>query len=49
MSSPDVLNVIQRVGGSLGTAVPAVVLERQLAEAGSRDPAAVASGFGHTY
>ncbi len=32
------LNVVQRVGGSLGTAVLAVVLERQLAEAGSRDP-----------
>jgi hypothetical protein len=43
------LNVVQRVGGSLGTAVLAVVLERQLTQAGSRDPAAVASGFGHTY
>jgi hypothetical protein len=42
------LNVVQRVGGSLGTAVLAVVLERQLAEAGNR-PAAVANGFGHTY
>jgi hypothetical protein len=25
------------------------VLERQLAQAGNRGPAAVASGFGHTY
>jgi hypothetical protein len=43
------LNVVQRVGGSLGTAVLAVVLERQLAQAGSRGPGAVANGFGHTY
>ena len=33
------LNVVQRVGGSLGTAVLAVVLQRQLAHAGSRGPA----------
>jgi EmrB/QacA subfamily drug resistance transporter len=43
------LNVVQRVGGSLGTAVLAVVLEHQLAHAGSRDPGGVANGFGHTY
>jgi MFS family permease len=43
------LNVVQRVGGSLGTAVLAVVLEHQLADAGSRGPAAVANAFGHTY
>ncbi len=42
------LNVMQRVGGSLGTAVLAVVLQRSLtAEGGS--PAGVAAAFGHTY
>jgi EmrB/QacA subfamily drug resistance transporter len=41
------LNVVQRVGGSLGTAVLAVVLQRQLA--GAQTPDAVAAGFGHTY
>jgi EmrB/QacA subfamily drug resistance transporter len=41
------LNVMQRVGGSLGTAVLAVVLQRQLA--GARGPSAVAAGFGATY
>jgi EmrB/QacA subfamily drug resistance transporter len=41
------LNVVQRVGGSLGTALLAVVLQRQLA--GAREPAAVAEGFGHAY
>jgi MFS family permease len=43
------LNVLQRVGGSLGTAVLAVVLQHELARAGNRGPAAVANGFGHTY
>jgi EmrB/QacA subfamily drug resistance transporter len=43
------LNVIQRVGGSLGTAVLAVVLQHQLARAGSTAPGPVATGFGHTY
>jgi hypothetical protein len=43
------LNVVQRVGGSLGTAVLAVVLQHQLAHAGSRGPAAVADAFGRTY
>jgi MFS family permease len=43
------LNVIQRVGGSLGTALLAVVLQHQLAHAPSRAPGAVATGFGHTY
>jgi EmrB/QacA subfamily drug resistance transporter len=41
------LNVMQRVGGSLGTAVLAVVLQHQLV--GARGAEAVASGFGHTY
>jgi MFS family permease len=50
------LNVIQRVGGSLGTAVLAVVLENQLgagiAGAGrgrAASSAAVADAFAHTY
>jgi MFS family permease len=43
------LNVVQRVGGSLGTAVLAVVLQHQLAQAGNRGPGAVANGFGHAY
>lgn len=41
------LNVVQRVGGSIGTAVLAVVLQRQLAGAGT--PAAAADAFGVTY
>ena len=43
------LNVVQRVGGSLGTALLAVVLQHQLARAPSRAPEAVATGFAHTY
>ena len=43
------LNVVQRVGGSLGTALLAVVLQHQLAHAPSRAPEAVAIGFAHTY
>jgi EmrB/QacA subfamily drug resistance transporter len=43
------LNVMQRVGGSLGTAVLAVVLQRQLAHAGDGGAASVASAFAHTY
>jgi len=41
------LNVIQRVGGSIGTALLAVVLQHQLA--GARTPSAVVHGFGHTF
>ena len=41
------LNVIQRVGGSIGTALLAVVLQHQLAGAHTR--AAVAHGFGHAF
>jgi EmrB/QacA subfamily drug resistance transporter len=41
------LNVIQRVGGSIGTALLAVVLQNQLV--GARTPAEVAHGFGHTF
>ena len=42
------LNVMQRVGGSLGTAVLAVVLQQQLAQAGRR-AGPVAAAFAHTY
>jgi MFS family permease len=45
-ASPQ-LTVLQRVGGSLGTAVIAVVLQGHIADA--HTPAALASGFGHTY
>ena len=45
-ASPQ-LTVLQRVGGSLGTAIIAVVLQGHIQDAHSR--AAVASGFGHTY
>ncbi len=49
------LNVVQRIGGSLGVAVLAVVLQRQLRHAGATATshaaraANVAAGFGHTY
>jgi EmrB/QacA subfamily drug resistance transporter len=45
-ASPQ-LTVLQRVGGSLGTAILAVVLEGQTNHAHSA--AQVAAGFGHTY
>jgi EmrB/QacA subfamily drug resistance transporter len=45
-ASPQ-LTVLQRVGGSLGTAIIAVVLQGQTEHA--RTPAAAAAGFGHTY
>ncbi len=48
-ASPQ-LNVIQRVGGSLGTAVIAVVLENKLTHLGSHPSAsAVARAFSQTY
>jgi len=44
------LNVLQRIGGSLGVALLAVVLERRLGEIGpAASPTAVAEAFGHTY
>jgi EmrB/QacA subfamily drug resistance transporter len=53
------LNVLQRVGGSLGTAVVAVVLQHELvarvggglsaARSGRVDDAPLATAFGHTY
>jgi EmrB/QacA subfamily drug resistance transporter len=45
-ASPQ-LTVLQRVGGSLGTAIIAVVLEGQTKHA--HTAAAAAAGFGHTY
>src|SRR5579859_8179484 len=45
-ASPQ-LTVLQRVGGSLGTAIFAVVLQGQLRHAHTLT--AAASGFGHTY
>jgi hypothetical protein len=45
-ASPQ-LTVLQRVGGSLGTAIIAVVLEGQLSTA--HTAAAAAAGFGQTY
>jgi EmrB/QacA subfamily drug resistance transporter len=41
------LNVLQRVGGSIGVAVLAVVLERQLR--GAHSSAGAAAAFAHTY
>jgi MFS family permease len=42
-----ILNVLQRVGGSIGVAVLAVVLERQLR--GAHGATQVATAFAHTY
>ncbi len=41
------LNVLQRVGGSMGTAILAVVLQRSLA--GAHSPAAAAAAFGTAF
>ena len=41
------LNVLQRIGGAIGVAVLAVILQRQLEAAQSRDD--IAAGFGTTY
>jgi EmrB/QacA subfamily drug resistance transporter len=46
-ASPQ-LTVLQRVGGSLGTAIIAVVLQGHIQHA-AHTRAALASGFGHTY
>ena len=46
-ASPQ-LTVLQRVGGSLGTAIIAVVLQRHLNHA-AHTRAALAAGFAHTY
>ena len=49
-ASPQ-LTVLQRVGGSLGTAIIAVVLENHLSHIapGPHAAASIASAFGHTY
>jgi EmrB/QacA subfamily drug resistance transporter len=49
-ASPQ-LTVLQRVGGSLGTAIIAVILQNHLSSVrpGPGAAAAAASGFGHTY
>jgi hypothetical protein len=48
-ASPQ-LNVVQRVGGSLGTAVITVVLQRKLLHLGAHPTAnATAAAFAHTY
>jgi len=48
-ASPQ-LNVIQRVGGTLGTAVVAVILQDELIRLGSHArPSAIAAAFAHTY
>jgi EmrB/QacA subfamily drug resistance transporter len=48
-ASPQ-LNVIQRVGGTLGTAVVAVILQDKLSRLGSHaTPGAIAAAFAHTY
>jgi EmrB/QacA subfamily drug resistance transporter len=50
-ASPQ-LTVLQRVGGSLGTAIIAVVLQNNLSHivrGGPHAAASAASGFGHTY
>ena len=41
------LTVLQRVGGSLGTAIIAVILQHNIS--GARSSSALAAGFGHTY
>jgi EmrB/QacA subfamily drug resistance transporter len=41
------LTVLQRVGGSLGTAIIAVILQHNIT--GAHSASAVAAGFGHTY
>jgi hypothetical protein len=43
------INVLQRVGGSIGTAILTVALTNALAHAGSRSPEAAAGAFGHAY
>jgi EmrB/QacA subfamily drug resistance transporter len=44
------LNVVQRVGGSIGTAILSVALESRIRDAGaSATPAALADAFGETY
>ena len=43
------LNVLQRVGGSIGTAILTVVLQTGISGLATPTPAGVAGAFGHTY
>jgi EmrB/QacA subfamily drug resistance transporter len=43
------LNVLQRVGGSIGTAILAIVLQNGIDGLGRPTPAGVATAFSHTY
>jgi MFS family permease len=43
------LNVLQRVGGSIGTAILAVVLQHGIDGLSVKTPAGVATAFAHTY
>jgi len=43
------LNVLQRVGGSIGTAILAVVLQSGISGLGTPTPAGIAGAFGDTY
>ncbi len=47
-SGATALNVVQRVGGSLGTAILAVILQHQIATSGS-DPQGLADAFSTTF
>jgi hypothetical protein len=43
------LNVLQRVGGSIGTSILTVVLSHRLTDVGASTPDAIAGAFGHAY
>jgi hypothetical protein len=43
------MNVLQRVGGSIGTAILTVVLQSGISGLGRPTPAGIASSFAHTY
>jgi type IV secretory pathway VirB2 component (pilin) len=43
------MNVLQRVGGSIGTAILTVVLQSGITSLGHPTPAGIATSFAHTY
>ena len=43
------MNVLQRVGGSIGTAILVVVLQSGITHLGRPTPAGIATSFAHTY
>jgi hypothetical protein len=43
------MNVLQRVGGSIGTAILTVVLQSGIIHLGRQTPAGIATSFAHTY